>query len=309
MMILARQRTLRNPIHCSGVGLHSGAHVSMTLHPAPANSGIRFLRVDLPGAPEAVEASWRNARETPLCTTLLGEGGAKIGTVEHLMSAFAGCAIDNVTVELDGGEVPAMDGSAAPFVYLMRGAGIVEQQASRRAVKILKPVSIRDGDRAVALAPGENLSVHFEIDFANPLIGRQACSVVVDPESYERDIARARTFGFLDEVADLRAKGLARGGSLDNAIVISGDKIINEDGLRFEDEFVRHKVLDAIGDLYLVGGPLVGRFHGLRAGHALNLRLLQALFANDSAWCWHEPEAAPRSGAAVPPARAVAAPA
>ena len=308
-MTLVRQKTLRNPIHCSGIGLHSGTHVSMTLRPAAPDSGIRFSRIDLPGGPVTFEAIWRNACETPLCTTLAGEQGAKVGSVEHLMSAFAGCAIDNLLVELNGIEVPAMDGSAAPFIYLMRCAGIVEQPAPRRAIKILRRVSLDDGDRGVSLMPGEGLTIHFEIEFVSPVVGRQSCSVALDNESYERDIARARTFGFLEEVDDLRARGLARGGSLDNAIVINGEGIVNEGGLRFADEFVRHKMLDAIGDLYLAGAPLLGRFHGLRAGHALNLRLLQALFADDRAWCWCNLDQARSPGGMTLPARAVAAPA
>ncbi len=308
-MTLVRQRTLRNPIHCSGVGLQSGAHVSMTLRPAAPDSGIRFSRVDRPDGPVDIEASWRNARETPLCTTLAGAGDVRVGTVEHLMSAFAGCAIDNLLVELNGGEVPAMDGSAAPFIYLMRCAGIVEQPAPRRAIKILKKVSVSEGNRMVALTPGEGFTIHFEIEFDNPVIGYQSCIVELDGENYERDVARARTFGFLEEVDDLRAKGLARGGSLDNAIVVNGEGIVNQGGLRFADEFVRHKMLDAIGDLYLAGAPLLCRFHGLRAGHALNLRLLQALFADDSAWCWCNLDQARAPGGMTLPARAVAAPA
>ncbi len=308
-MTLVRQKTLRNPIHCSGIGLHSGTHVSMTLLPAAPDSGIRFSRVDLPGGPVAIDATWHNVCETPLCTTLAGEQGAKVGSVEHLMSAFAGCAIDNIVVELNGAEVPAMDGSAAPFIYLMRCAGIVDQPAPRRAIKILKQVFMAEGGRRVSLTPGEGMTVHFEIEFDSAVIGRQSCSVALDSEAYERDIARARTFGFLDEVDGLRAKGLARGGSLENAIVINGEGIVNEGGLRFEDEFVRHKMLDAIGDLYLAGAPLLGCFHGLRAGHALNLRLLQALFADDTAWCRCNLDQARTPGGMTLPARAVAAPA
>jgi UDP-3-O-[3-hydroxymyristoyl] N-acetylglucosamine deacetylase len=199
-----------------------------------------------------------------------------------------------------------MDGSAAPFIYLMRCAGIVEQPAPRRAIKILKQVSLAEGGRGVSLTPGEGLTVHFEIEFDSAVIGRQSCSLALDSEAYEREIARARTFGFLDEVDDLRAKGLARGGSLENAIVINGEGIVNEGGLRFEDEFVRHKMLDAIGDLYLASAPLLGCFHGLRAGHALNLRLLQALFADDSAWCWCNLDQARSPGGMTLPARAVA---
>ncbi len=280
------QKTLKNAIHCSGIGVHSGDKVSLTLHPAEPDSGIRFRRTDPEGQGVELQATWHNAIETPLCTTLTDGEGVKIATIEHLMSAFAGCGIDNALVEIDGAEVPIMDGSAAPFVFLIECAGTVEQAAPRRALRVLKDITIEESDRAATLCAGSGMSVYFEIDFDSPVVNRQVWSVQVDKESYKREVARARTFGFLAEVDKLRAMGLARGGSLDNAIVINGSRILNEGGLRFDNEFVRHKVLDSIGDLYLLGGPLLGRFRGLRAGHSLTLKLVKALMADPEAWEW-----------------------
>ncbi len=260
----------------------------MTIYPGEPDRGVRFRRIDIAGGFVEVSANWRNAIEAPLCTTLVSKGGVRFCTVEHLMSAFFGCGIDNAVVELNGDEVPAMDGSAAPFVALIEAAGSVEQASPRRALQVLKPVEVREPHRSASLTPSEGLSVDFEIDFDSPVVAKQEWSVLVNKESYKREVARARTFGFLHEVDKLRAMGLARGGSLENAIVIDHDRIVNEGGLRYDNEFVRHKVLDAIGDLYLAGGPLLGRFQGVRAGHALTLRLLQALFADASAWRWRD---------------------
>jgi len=313
-MTFVQQRTLKNSIHCSGVGLHNGEKVSMTLHPAAADSGIRFRRTDIAGGGAEIQATWRNAIETPLCTTLVSADGTRIATIEHLMSAFLGCGIDNLLVELSGPEVPIMDGSAAPFVFLIECAGTVEQKARRRALRVLKHVAVDEPQRAASLTPGDSLSVHFEIDFESPVIAKQECFTRITDGSYKREIARARTFGFLHDVDRLRAMGLARGGSLDNAIVISGRDILNEGGLRFEDEFVRHKVLDSIGDLFLIGAPIQGHFHGLRAGHSLTLRLLHKMMADADAWEWvdaQEPAAlqphAEPTGAVLPLTRAVAA--
>jgi len=300
------QRTLKNSIHCSGIGVHSGDRVAMTLHPAPAGSGIVFRRSDLFGS--EIKAEWRNAIETPLCTTIVNAEGARCSTIEHLMSAFLGCGIDNAVVEIDAVEVPIMDGSAAPFVFLIDCAGTAEQDSPRRALRILKEVTVIDGERSASLAPDDGFSVQFEIDFDSAVVARQEWSARLYEGVYKREIARARTFGFLHEVDRLRAMGLARGGSLDNAIVINGDKIMNEGGLRYPDEFVRHKVLDSIGDLFLAGGPIIGHFHGIRAGHALTLRLMNAVMADEDAWEWVELSGANAlSGAAVPPVRAVAA--
>ena len=304
-----RQRTLKNSIHCSGIGLHSGVKVNMTLHPAEANTGIRFRRNGTVNGAE-VAASWANVVETPLSTTLIGDDDVKAGTIEHLMSALAGCAVDNVVVELSGPEVPVMDGSAAPFVFLIECAGTVAQDAPRRALEILKEVTVADTRRSASVTPGRGLSIDFEIDFDSPVVARQNWSLQVTPASYKQDVSRARTFGFLQEVDKLREMGLALGGSLDNAVVISGDRILNDGGLRYENEFVRHKVLDLIGDLYLIGAPVIGRFRCVRAGHAMTLRMLKTLFADQEAWRWRdmtETDVEVPMGASVPPTRAVAA--
>jgi UDP-3-O-[3-hydroxymyristoyl] N-acetylglucosamine deacetylase len=298
-----RQLTLKNPIHCSGVGVHNGRKVHMTLRPAAADHGIVFRRSDLG---ESVPAHWSKAVESPLCTTLVLPSGAKLATVEHLMSAFLGLGIDNALVELDGPEVPIMDGSAAPFVFLIECAGIEEQAAPRHRIEVLKPVAVEEKDRSARLAPADRMAVDFSIEFPNALIQRQRWQGLVTAPAYKREIARARTFGFLQEVESLRARGLALGGSLENAIVIDGTRVMNEGGLRFADEFVRHKVLDAIGDLYLAGAPLVGRFTGERAGHALTLRLLRELFADRTAWRWVTAEEMPHAAALPRAERAVA---
>jgi UDP-3-O-[3-hydroxymyristoyl] N-acetylglucosamine deacetylase len=307
------QKTLKNSIQCSGIGLHSGVKVNMTLHPGAPDSGIMFCRTGLPGGPVEIPATWEYAIETPLCTTLLDPAGdTKIATIEHLMSALLGCGIDNARIELDGPEVPVMDGSAAPFVFLIECAGTVRQEAPRRVIEIMKEVSVSEPERSIALNPGANMSVDFEIDFDSPVVAQQSWSMQVSEGAYKRDISRARTFGFLHEVDRLRAMGLARGGSLDNAIVIDGTQILNPGGLRYENEFVRHKVLDLIGDLFLAGGPVIGATRGFRAGHALTLRLLQKLFADHDAWSLRdmtEADLAFGMGAVTAPARAVAAPA
>jgi UDP-3-O-[3-hydroxymyristoyl] N-acetylglucosamine deacetylase len=280
------QKTLKAPIHCTGVGLHSGIKAAMTLRPAPANTGIVFRRLDGTGAPVEIQANWQNSIESALCTTLTDGNGTTIMTIEHLMSAFAGCSVDNVVVDIIGPEVPIMDGSAAPFVFLIECAGTIEQLAARRFVKVLKPVHVEQGPASVTLEPGDGFSVDFAIDFASKVIARQTTHMTIEPGTFKTEISRARTFGFLAEVDQMRAAGLARGGSLENAIVIDGDTVMNEGGLRYPDEFVRHKALDAIGDLYLAGSPILGRFAGVRSSHALNRRALEALFRDDSAWCY-----------------------
>lgn len=280
------QKTLKNSINCSGVGLHSGAKINMTLLPAPANTGVVFRRVDVNTDRNEVKATWENAIETPLCTTLVGKDGLKIATIEHLMSALAGYEIDNIIIELDGAEVPVMDGSAAPFVFLIECAGTIEQDTPRRALRILEHVETAESHRSASMAPGKGFSINFEIDFDSRAVGRQEWFVEMSQTAFKREVSRARTFGFLQEFDKLLELGLARGGSLDNAVVISGDTVMNEGGLRYDDEFVRHKVLDSIGDLYLIGGPIIGHFHGVRAGHALTLRLIKALFSQETAWEW-----------------------
>ncbi|MBL6934059.1 MAG: UDP-3-O-acyl-N-acetylglucosamine deacetylase [Alphaproteobacteria bacterium] len=288
----ALQRTLKSAINCSGTALHSGENVSLTLHPAEPDTGIVFRRSDIGGGNARIPAHWSQISDTRLCTTLSDGGNVSVATVEHLMAALAGCHIDNLVVEIQGGEVPAMDGSAAPFVFLIECAGIAEQNVPRRAIRVLKPVSVSHGESFASLAPApdslEAFSLNVEIDFDSNAISRQNYLFHVADDAFKSEISRARTFGFLHEVDDLRAAGLALGGSLDNAVVISGDQVLNEGGLRYRDEFVRHKVLDSLGDLYLAGSPLIGHFHGLRSGHSLNRGLLEALFADDDAWCHSE---------------------
>jgi UDP-3-O-[3-hydroxymyristoyl] N-acetylglucosamine deacetylase len=280
------QRTIKNPIHCRGVGLHSGIKTSMTLRPAAPETGIVFRRVDAQGGGAEIAATWQNSVESALCTTITNREGITVGTIEHLMAALAGAEIDNVAVELDGPEVPIMDGSAAPFVFLIECAGVVEQDAPRRAIRILKTVSVGEPKKSAALMPDHCFSMSFEIDFASRAVSRQDLSIVFDSDTFKSEISRARTFGFLHEVDRMRAAGLARGGSLDNAVVVSGDTILNEGGLRYADEFVRHKLLDSLGDLYLAGAPIIGHFRGVRSGHLTNRTLLGALFADPSAWCY-----------------------
>ena len=277
-----KQRTLKTSINCSGVALHSGAKVSMTLHPAPIDAGITFKRTDIAGLGAVIPAKWDHVVDTRMCTTLGNDDGITIGTVEHLMAALAGCGIDNAVVELNGEEVPIMDGSSQPFVFLIECAGVVEQDAAKKIIRVLKTVSVNDGE--ARLCPGSHLSLDFEIDFNNDLVSHQSLSIGVINGSFAKELARARTFGFLHQVEKLWAAGLAKGGSLDNAVVVSGDKILNEGGLRYDDEFVRHKILDAVGDLYLAGGAIIGRFEGVCSGHAANNALLKALFADNEAW-------------------------
>ena len=280
-MTTASQRTLKTRIGCRGIGLHSGQKVTMRLLPAAPDTGIVFRRTD---AGAEILANWVNTIESPRCTVLSNGEGITIGTVEHLMAALAGAEIDNAIVELDGPEVPIMDGSSAPFLFLIECAGLVDQDAARRAIKVLKPVSVIEEGATAALLPDHGFSMSFEISFANPLISRQDICVVFDAATFKAELGRARTFGLLDEVDRLRAAGFGRGGSLENVVVVSGDHILNAGGLRYADEFVRHKLLDAFGDLYLAGGPIIGRFCGVRSGHAHTRHLLAALFADTEAW-------------------------
>jgi UDP-3-O-[3-hydroxymyristoyl] N-acetylglucosamine deacetylase len=280
------QRTLLRPVNCVGVGLHSGRTVSLTLKPARAGSGIQFRRTDLSGVP-AIPARWDRVVDTAMCTTLGTDKQNRVSTVEHLMAALAGCHVDNVLVEVNGPEVPVMDGSAQPFVFLIECAGLIEQAMSKTVIEILKPVRIEDGDKSAELVPADRFSVDFEIEFASSAIARQAIRLELVNGTFNREVARARTFGFMHEVEQLRAAGLALGGSLDNAVVVEGDKVLNSDGLRYDDEFVRHKVLDAVGDLYLAGGEICGAYRGVRSGHNLNNRLLRALFGDPAAYRLH----------------------
>ena len=281
---MLKQRTLKNSIRATGVGLHTGKKVLMVLRPAPANAGISFVRTDL-DSHLSVTAHAENVTETTLGTTL-SNGDVKVSTVEHLMSAFAGLGIDNAVVELSSGEVPIMDGSAGPFVFLLQSAGIEEQNAPKRFVRILKGVKVEDGDKWARFDPYDGFKVNFEIEFDHPVFKRrsQVASMEFSTTTFLREVSRARTFGFMRDLEYMRSRNLALGGNLDNAIVLDEYRILNEDGLRYEDEFVKHKILDAIGDLYLLGHSLIGEFSGYKSGHALNNRLLRALIADRSAW-------------------------
>jgi len=279
---IIQQQTLARAVTCRGIGLHSGEHVTMTLHPAAPGAGVTFRRID---AGVDIAALWTNTVHATLCTMLSNGEGLEIKTIEHLMAGLAGCGIDNAVVELDGSEVPAMDGSAAPFVAMIDRAGIMVQDAPRRAIKVLKPVEINTGGANAALLPDQGFSMSFEIAFENPLIRTQEMALTFEPEAFRTELSRARSFGMLEDVERLRAAGLVQGGSLDNAVVISGDRVLNDGGLRYSDEFVRHKMLDALGDLYLAGAPIIGHFRGSRSGHAHTRLLLAALFADPDAWC------------------------
>lgn len=279
-----RQHTLKNPIYCSGTGLHSGTKVSMSLRPAAPDTGVVFRRTDLAGPEASIPGRYDSVVDTRLCTVLGNDAGVTLSTVEHLMAALAGCGLDNVLVEVNGPELPIMDGSSEPFVFLIDCAGMVAQDAPRRAIRVLKPVTVEEGASKARIEPWAGSTINIELDFETAVIGRKSMFVDLLEGRFREDLSRARTFGFLHEVEALRAAGLARGGSLENAVVISGDAVLNEDGLRFEDECVRHKALDCIGDLFLAGAPIIGHFHGERPGHAINNRLLRAFFADPSAW-------------------------
>ncbi len=281
---MLRQRTLKSLIRATGIGLHTGKKVNLTLRPAQPETGVVFRRVDLP-SPVDIPARPELVGDTRLSSCLV-KGEAKVHTIEHLMSALAGLGIDNAYVDLDGPEVPIMDGSAAPFVLLLQQAGIEEQPAPKRFVRVKKTVEVRDGDKWARLDPYEGLRFSFSIVFNHPVIDRSGQSVEVDfaRTSYLKEIARARTFGFMQDVEAMRESGLALGGGLDNAVVLDEYRVLNAEGLRFADEFIRHKVLDAIGDVYVLGRPLLGAFSAHKSGHALNNKLLRALLADNSAW-------------------------
>ena len=293
---MINQRTLKNVIRATGVGLHTGEKVYLTLRPAPVDTGVVFRRIDL-DMPVEVPARADNVGDTRLSTSL-EKDGVKISTVEHLMSAFAGLGIDNAYVDLTAPEVPIMDGSAGPFVFLLQSAGIQEQSSAKKYIRIRKKLRIEDGDKWAQFKPLDGFKVSFTIDFDHPVIKNavQIATVDFSTTSFVKEISRARTFGFMHDLEALRNAGLARGGSLDNAIVMDNYHILNEDGLRYEDEFVKHKVLDAIGDLYLLGHPLIGEFSAYKSGHELNNRLLRKLIADKSAYevvSFDDPEEAP----------------
>lgn len=281
---MLKQRTLKKVIHATGVGLHNGEKVTLTLRPASINTGIIFKRVDLP-QPNEIKATPEAVHDTRMCSAL-EQDGARVATVEHLMSALAGLGVDNVLIEVNAPEIPIMDGSSGPFVFLLQEAGLVEQNAAKKFISILKNVEVIDGDKWVRFEPYHGFKIDFTIDFNHPVFEHSCNHVQIDfaEDSYIKQISRARTFGFMHEVEYLRSNGLARGGSLENAIVLDEYRVLNNDGLRYEDEFAKHKVLDAIGDLYMLGYPILGAFYAHKSGHALNNKLLHALLQNESAW-------------------------
>ena len=297
MLMSASQHTLKSPLTLIGVGLHSGANTTITIEPAAVSTGIVFIRSDIKDRDNVVPAKWDHVVDTKLCTVLGNKAGVTVSTVEHLLSACAAMGLDNAVVYIDGPEVPIMDGSAVKFVAAIERAGLVKQRASRKVLRIKKTVSYQEGEKEVFLSPADSQYFGFEISFDNPVIGRQKFTHHFREDTYRTDIAAARTFGFLHEVEALRKMGLARGGNLENAIVIDGDRVLNPGGLRFKTEFVRHKVLDAIGDLYLAGAQLYGHYHGVKAGHAMNNKILHVLFSQADAFEIAEapaPAAAPR---------------
>lgn len=281
---MIKQRTLKNVIRATGVGLHTGEKVYLTLRPALPDTGIVFRRVDLE-TPVDIPAKAENVGDTRLSTTLVKDE-ARISTVEHLLSAFAGLGIDNAYVDVSAPEVPIMDGSAGPFVFLIQSAGVEEQNIAKRFIRIKRPVEVKEGDKLARFEPFNGFKVSFGIDFDHPAMGHDSRRSVIDfsSTSFVKEVSRARTFGFLRDIEMLRDNGLALGGSMDNAIVVDDFRVLNEDGLRYDDEFVKHKILDAIGDLYLLGHSLIGAFSGYKSGHELNNRLLKALIAQPEAW-------------------------
>jgi UDP-3-O-[3-hydroxymyristoyl] N-acetylglucosamine deacetylase len=295
---MMRQRTLKNSIRATGVGLHTGKKVYLTLRPAAINTGIVFRRVDLP-EPVEIKASPFNVGDTQLSTCMV-DGDVRVSTVEHLLSAMAGLGIDNAYVDVSAAEVPIMDGSAGPFVFLIRSAGIEEQGAPKRFIRIKKSVQVQDGDKWCRFDPYDGFKVAFTIDFDHPLFKSLDRTAVIDfsSTSFVKEVSRARTFGFMRDIEWMQSKQLALGGSLDNAIVVDDYRILNEDGLRYRDEFVKHKILDAIGDLYQLGASLIGSYTGYKSGHSLNNQLLRALMAEQEAWeeaTFEDAQAAPIS--------------
>lgn len=285
---MTNQRTLSNKVSCSGIGLHSGSQVNMVINPAPANTGIMFKRMDVPAEKSLVPALYNAVSDTRLGTTIVNNQGVGVSTIEHLMAALWGIGVDNALIELDGPEVPIMDGSSEPFVFMLECAGTVALDAPRRVIRILKPVEVRDGQSVARVSPStegeEGISISIEIEYNNGVVGHQASHYDFRDVSFKQSLSRARTFGFEQEINALRQMGLALGGSLDNAIVVGKDKILNKEGLRFNDEFVRHKALDCVGDLFLAGLRIDGHFNFVRPGHGINNKLLRALLADDSAW-------------------------
>jgi len=281
---MLKQRTLKKAISATGVGLHNGEKVTLTLRPAAVDTGVVFKRVDLP-QPNEILATPSAVHDTRMCSALEANG-VRVATVEHIMSALAGLGVDNVYIDIDAAEIPIMDGSSGPFVFLLQEAGLLEQDAAKKFIRVKKIVEVVEGDKWVRFEPYHGFKVDFTIDFNHPVFEQSGNNVKIDfaVDSYIKEISRARTFGFMHEVEYLRSNGLARGGSLDNAIVLDEYRVLNTDGLRYDDEFVKHKALDAIGDLYMLGHPILGAFQAYKSGHALNNKLLRALLADADAW-------------------------
>jgi UDP-3-O-[3-hydroxymyristoyl] N-acetylglucosamine deacetylase len=282
--VTVKQQTLAGPAIFAGIGVHTGAHVRVAVRPAAVNTGIVFVRTDVKDRDNRVAVSGEAVTKTQLGTVIENAAGVKVSTIEHLMAAFAALGVDNAIVELDGPEVPIMDGSSIQFVALIDRVGRKVQDVARCYIQILEPIEVVDGDKVARLLPADQFELAFEIAFDAVTIGRQAIDMVMDEAAFREELADCRTFGFVHEVEALRAMGLARGGSLENCVVIDGTRILNPEGLRRPDEFVRHKALDAIGDLYVLGAPILGRFEGVKAGHTINNALVRALLANPSAW-------------------------
>ena len=285
-----QQHTLAGEACFEGVTLHKGCAGKMLIKPALPSHGIVFKRTDVKAPENLVRASWDNVSDTALCTTVSNQSGLKVSTIEHLMAAFSGCGIDNALVEINCAEVPIMDGSARPFVDMFEEIGLHQQQASRRFIKILKPIEIQEKDAWIELSPAKNFSIDFEIDFNSEAIKDTSFNISLVNGAFNHEISSARTFGFLEDVDRMRSAGLGLGGSLKNVVVVDGSKVLNNDGLRFKDEFVRHKILDCVGDLYLCGGPIIGCVKAYKTGHYFNNKLLRKLFSEKSSWTWASQE-------------------
>lgn len=284
------QNTISFPIDCIGVGLHSGKPVKVKLVPAEANTGITFIRTDIQSSNNVIQAIYSNVVDTRMCTVIGNAEGATVSTIEHLMAALRGLEIDNLRVEIDGPEMPIMDGSSAMFIFLLECAGIKTLPAMRRYIKILKHVHVDRGDATAAYSPSDSAEYKLALNYNHPFITTQTLDFKLEPSTFKSGLSRARTYGFLEDLDDLQKAGLGLGGSLNNVIVIDQEKVLNENGLRYSDELVRHKVLDAIGDLYLAGAPILGHFEGFKSGHEMNNKLLRAIFASEENWCYVDPE-------------------
>lgn len=279
-----KQQTLKNKITISDIGLHSGEEIKMTFIPADVDAGIVFVRTDLDETQNVIPALWHAVVDTRLCTVIANPFGASVGTIEHVMSALRGCGIDNIRIEINGAEAPILDGSAMPFVELIEKAGIIQQNAERRLIRVRREVTVEYDGKKVTLKPHKTSAFAGEIEFDHADIGKQTYETILVNGNFRHEIANARTFGFFHEAEYLRSQGLARGGSLDNAIILNDEGVMNKDGLRFKDEFIRHKLLDAIGDLYLAGGQILGHYNGIKAGHAINNQVLRELFSSPLNW-------------------------